>query len=269
MRKPVAAVALTAGLAVGSILVAAANPMGLATAQSQPTTPPTSTQPRANGSDHHHGPLQQALDELVKNGTLTQAQADAVMSKMKQFASEHKGHLRGFGPRMFGPMQDVAGIIGIPPEQLFQELRSGKSLADIASAHGVDPKKLVDAIVKAATSRIDKAVQAGRIDQATADAWKKNLVSEITQMVNGTLPPMRFSRPWGRDFAGPHGYPGFGGPGQGTAPKGTAPKSTAPTTPPHTTAPPHTTVPSTTVPTTTVPSTTSPTTTAPTSTTTH
>ena len=239
MHKAIAAVALTAGIAVGSIVVAAANPMGLSMAQSQPTTPPTS-QPGTNGPRDRHPALQEALDELVKNGTLTQAQADAVMAKMKELAPKYGHRMRGFG---FGEhISVVADAIGITPEQLVQELRGGKSIADVAKGHGVNPQKVIDAIVKQANERIDGAVKEGHLDKARATDLKKNLVDQITKMVNGTLPPMPLGGPRDRGPFGPHdhdGWAGPGGPGQGGPPSTMSPSTpkAAPTTPPSTLAP--------------------------------
>jgi polyhydroxyalkanoate synthesis regulator phasin len=252
MHKAIAAVALTAGIAVGSIVVAAANPMGLSMAQSQPTTPPT-TQPATNGQRDRHPALQEALDELVKNGTLTQAQADAVMAKMKELAPKYGHRMHGFG---FGDhISVVADAIGITPERLMQELRDGKSIAAVAKGHGVDPQKVINAIVKQANERIDGAVKDGHLDKARADDLKKNLVDQITKMVNGTLPPMPFGGPRDRGPFGPHdhdGWTGPGGPGQSTPPSTTSPstpstpKATPKATPPSTLAPTTTTPTSTT-----------------------
>ncbi|MCC7106169.1 MAG: hypothetical protein IT307_13580 [Chloroflexi bacterium] len=68
----------------------------------------------------------------------------------------------GAGPRggmFFGPVLDTAAkAIGISPDQLRQEL-PGKTLADVARSHNVDPSKVSDALTAAMNARIDEAKQ--------------------------------------------------------------------------------------------------------------
>ncbi len=45
-----------------------------------------------------------------------------------------------------GPLAAAASALGITPDQLKQEQQGGKTLADVAKAHGVDPKVVADAI---------------------------------------------------------------------------------------------------------------------------
>jgi len=66
------------------------------------------------------------------------------------------------GPRtgVAAPLVDLntaASAIGITPQQLRQEL-AGKSLADVARAHNVDPAKVEGALDAEANSRIGQAM---------------------------------------------------------------------------------------------------------------
>ena len=63
-----------------------------------------------------------------------------------------------------GEVDAAATAIGITPVQLAQELKGGKSIADVATAHNVAVDKVVTAMVTAANKRIDDAVTAGKID---------------------------------------------------------------------------------------------------------
>ena len=58
---------------------------------------------------------------------------------------------RGFG----GPELDAAAkAIGITTQELQTQLRSGKTIADVAKAKGVDRQKVVDAMVAAADDNV-------------------------------------------------------------------------------------------------------------------
>jgi hypothetical protein len=78
----------------------------------------------------------------------------------------------------------VAETIGIDRKTLRQEIRSGKTIAEIATAHGVEPQAVVDALVSAANQRIDKAVANGRITAERAAKIKERVPKRITRLVN-------------------------------------------------------------------------------------
>jgi polyhydroxyalkanoate synthesis regulator phasin len=62
-----------------------------------------------------HGPLKTVLGQLVKNGTITQAQASAVTSAFTQQIRAHWGNgpgMRGYGPGMMGGYGP--GMMGAP-----------------------------------------------------------------------------------------------------------------------------------------------------------
>jgi len=78
----------------------------------------------------------------------------------------------------------VTKAIGIDRPTLRQELRGGKTIADIANEHSVDPQTVVDALVAAATKRIDAAATAGRISSERAATIEQHLPDRITKLVN-------------------------------------------------------------------------------------
>ncbi len=70
------------------------------------------------------------------------------------------GAFRGQDGELRGPMaglDTVTSTLGITPQQLMQEL-PGKSLADVARAHNVDPSVLATALKAQADSRIDQMI---------------------------------------------------------------------------------------------------------------
>jgi polyhydroxyalkanoate synthesis regulator phasin len=188
MHKVLAGSLVVAGLAAGSLGVAALNPLGVATAtvgSATQTTDPSSTTAPPPGD--HQGPLGEVLDDLVSKGTITQAQADAVQNGVDAKHQEHgPGPRGGFGRG--GAVKEqftaVAQQLGMDPQDLLTELRSGKSLADVAKAKGVDPQTIIDSLVTAANAKIDDAVKNGKLDQAKADEMKQKLPDHIKDLVN-------------------------------------------------------------------------------------
>ena len=79
----------------------------------------------------------------------------------------------GFWGRSWAVFDAAAEALGLTPEQLFAELHSGKSLADIAETQGVDLKAVHEAMkaaqAEAMKQAIQQAVENGRLTQAQAD----------------------------------------------------------------------------------------------------
>jgi hypothetical protein len=167
-------------------------------------------------SGTHESVLQQALDTLVGKGTITQTQANAVTNQVHSLEQQHP---HGFGPgmRSFGAMgaglmgdfKDLTTLLKTDPKTLFQDIRSGKSIADIAKANGVNLTTVEQALIKDATDGLNQAVKNGWLTQAKATALESKLSSEIATMVNQKYDFGALGM--GRGFA----HPGFapGGPG--------------------------------------------------------
>jgi transposase-like protein len=126
------------------------------------------------------------LDQAVKDGDLTQAQADEIKKRRAEsgrvlgipHAGPHGGPPpfapRGRGMRFrggpgHGPITDLAKALGITERQLFRQLRSGKSVAEIAKAEGKDLADVKATLKAAEKKRLDAAVKAGRLTQKQAD----------------------------------------------------------------------------------------------------
>ena len=161
-------------------------------------TPPAAPDDHQGRRDH----LADALAPLVKDGTITQAQADKVIDAIDAAAPDR-------GPRG-GRLEVAATAIGISVENLLSELGPNKSLADVAKAHGVDVQKVIDALVADATTHIDQAVTDGKLTAAQAATVKSTLVDRITKRVNTAGMPDRGPGGMGRHGGrGPRG--GMGG----------------------------------------------------------
>ena len=201
-------------------------------------------------------------DELqaeVKAGQITQAQANALEQRLKNggpapllpltpglavprpfpgfpgapgrvpFGAGPLGHgFAGFG------LGGAASYLGLTNAQLFQQLQSGKSLAQIATSKG----KTVAGLEQAMTAPIKKALDAAVARKAITAAKEKQILSRfsasLSQRINQKgLPAPKALRGLFRAGPGhPYGPYGPGNPPQGPGfvpPPGAAPK--APTTP--------------------------------------
>ncbi len=104
------------------------------------------------------------LAEEVKAGRITQAQADERSADLPARLTEHVnrtggpgkgGHGKGGPGRKHGPgLAAAAKAIGISEADLLTELRAGKSIAQVAQAKGVDPAKVITAIVEEAKAKM-------------------------------------------------------------------------------------------------------------------
>jgi hypothetical protein len=170
----------------------------------------------------------------VKDGRLTQAQANAIEQRIGQGklpfpvgpGREHGGEFPG--GRMNGPLAAAATYLGLTPVQLFEDLGGGKSLAQIAKDKGKTTSGLEQAMVASVQTRLDKAVSAGRITKAQEQQLLTRFQNRLSRDVNRTGPPHRMLR---RGRLG--GPPPFGGPaGDPGGPPPGGPYSGAPGPPP-------------------------------------
>jgi len=162
---------------------------------------------------------EEQLAQAVADGRLTQAQADERKAGLRAEITEHVDRVGGLGRgHGFGGGRGGGGIdlsvaaeaLGLTAEELATELRSGKSLADVADAEGVEKATLIDKLVAAVEERLAQDVEAGRLTQAQADDIKADLRTRITEKVD---------RAGG--FGRGHGHHGRFGPGDGAPPDGT------------------------------------------------
>lgn len=146
--------------------------------------------------------ISEALQVLVDDGTLTEAQRDAVVETLKN-ARPDRGEFREplgqRGPRVAG---EIAEILGLEGNEIREALRNGSSIAELAEAQGIESADVVDAIVARAEERLDTAVENGRIDDTQAAEMLTRTAERAEDLVNGEI-----------EFGGRRGHHrGFGGP---------------------------------------------------------
>lgn len=93
-------------------------------------------------------------------------------------------HGRGIGKDIEG----LVSVLKLTAEELRTQLKSGKTLAEIATAQKVDVAVVVDAIVAPVKTHIAEKVSAGEITQAQADVKLAEVKTRVTEMVNSTRP---------------------------------------------------------------------------------
>lgn len=194
MRKAIALGSITAASILGGAAAGAVINQVSSAGAVDSTTTTTSPDGTSDGSaDAAHGAwIADALKPLVDDGTITQAQADAVTKALQDAHPDRgpgmfqggPGH--GFGPG--GRLDAAATAIGIDENALREELASAGSLAAVARAHDVDPQKVIDALVADLESHLAEEVQEGHITQAQADEIDADAADRMTQLVNGELP---------------------------------------------------------------------------------
>jgi hypothetical protein len=164
------------------------------------------------------------LNAAVKAGRLTQAQANQIEKRIQQGRG-----LPFFGPpglhdfRMHGAgalgakhagLSAAASYLGLTRQQLLSDLRSGRTLAHIATSRGKSVSGLESAMTSAIKADLDKAVSAKRITSSQEHQILTMLSAHINDLVNGSLPRL------GRHGLGPRGAFGPDGPPDGGGPPG-------------------------------------------------
>jgi hypothetical protein len=152
--------------------------------------------------------LSDRVDAAVAAGRISKAEGDALEQRINSddyplFLGPHRGfgHL-GF----FGGAAAAADYLGLTEAQLHSELEAGKTLAQVAQAHGKSAAGLIDALVADAKKHLDAAVAAGRLTQAQANEMLDGLRDRITNRVNSRAPDGF------RHFGPPDGFRHFGRP---------------------------------------------------------
>ena len=158
-----------------------------------------------------------AIDQLeaaVRDGRITQAQADEIKKRIEAGQFPPMGIAPGFDGRCGGGpwggppgvpgapdsavMAAAARYLGITQETLHNQLMQGTTLAELAKQHGKSAQRLYDAMAAAAKAELDQAVKDGRLTQAQEDAI-------IKQIQSGHFPAFghRFGGPGPFDDHGP------------------------------------------------------------------
>ena len=181
--------------------------------------------------------LQTRLDEVVAEGKISQEKADELMARAaerlpelmnKTFDFEGQGPGKGQGQgqgqapqgtRLVGRniLIRLSDEAGLTVKELVEELQAGKTPAEVATEHGVDPDAFVAELLAELQTRLDEAVAEGKISQEKADDLMAQAAERLPELMNKTF---EFEGPGPGNGQGPGG-PGNGqGQGHGQGPMG-------------------------------------------------
>jgi polyhydroxyalkanoate synthesis regulator phasin len=234
MKKLVASGVAALSIATGSLAVAVLNPLGAASAQTgstATTAPATGSTGATTAAPTRGGALKSVLDGLVADGTITQAQADAISAKLDAARAANPAPEKGMRGVGGANLDDIATALGITADDLRTQLEGGATLSSIA---GDKVAALTTLLTDKANARIDQALTDGKITAETAATMKAGVPAMVTAMLDGTAPHGGPGGPGGPGGRGVHGPGGRGdhGPLADGAPAGSdAAGSTTTTTP--------------------------------------
>ncbi|MBN1815523.1 MAG: hypothetical protein JXA14_27065 [Anaerolineae bacterium] len=145
----------------------------------------------------------QVLDEAVAEGALTQEQADAIKERQELgygpgmrgggFLGPRGGHPGGMGGWMGGYENSLMAVaadqLGMAVDELVAALQDGETtIADLASAQGLDPQVIADEYIAGRADLLAQAVADGRITQEQADLMLDHMAEEVVEHLSEPFP---------------------------------------------------------------------------------
>lgn len=194
-------------LLIGVVTLVAAGSAGAAYAATQSSSNPRQAFLNDVASRLHVSPSQLSaafkaalidrLNAAVKAGQLTQAQANRIERRLEQrggppllFGRGGRLHLHARAA-MLGPgtLGAAANYLGLREVQLLNDLRAGKSMAQVATAQGKSLAGLEQAIISSDKARLDRLVASGLITKAQEQRILNALSARVGRLVNRTRFP--------------------------------------------------------------------------------
>lgn len=146
------------------------------------------------------------INEAVKSGRLAQKQADEMLANLDTALDTaiNTGLPEGLRQRGEGRqnraerliaarevgilVKETADQTGVTQRDILQQLRDGKTLAEIAKAKNIEVQTIVTAAATTITEQINQQVKNGRLTQAQADEVLKDLTQSLTDVMNKQNP---------------------------------------------------------------------------------
>lgn len=146
------------------------------------------------------------LAELVEDGVITQAEADAILEGLEIDALALGACGRGPGAGLAA----AAEVLGMEVEELRAQLLEGETIATIA---GDRVDEVIEAMVADRAARIEDAYEDGRLTREEADERLAELEARVTELVTSPFEPKQYR----------HGH--RDGPAFGSGPQSSAPRT--------------------------------------------
>lgn len=126
------------------------------------------------------------LDTAVTTGRLTSAREQQVLARVQKVVGRLVNAKLAARPAAKARLLGVAAkYVGLKPKALVAELKE-KSLAEVAAAHGKTVAGLKAALLAPFQARLDKAVAAGRISAADAQARLARISGRLDALIAKT-----------------------------------------------------------------------------------
>ncbi len=90
----------------------------------------------------------------------------------------------GNGFRQEG-VNELADFLGISQSQLIEERKSGKTILEIAEAHGKTEEQLKNFLINETDSKLQGLLKEGKITQEQYQNMKTRVLERINEMING------------------------------------------------------------------------------------
>lgn len=201
LKKKAVAAGLVAGMTAGlgaGLLLEVSGTAGASSTAVESTTADATDDTADSRAERRAARLQEVLAPLVEAGTITQAQADAVIAALAEAAPEfegrhgrHGGHGDRRGAGMIGVVVDT---LGMTFEDLRTAVADGQTLAEIAAANGSSGEELIAALVERLEIRLADHVADGELTEAEAAERLADATAKITEFVNDTPSLDEFGR---------------------------------------------------------------------------
>jgi len=129
--------------------------------------------------------LNNVLDEMVADGTLTEPQETAILERITETRAEHRRPCTGIMLVRDGAIGDaVTDLLGMDRGEIREAWLDGQSLTDMAAAQGIDRQTLIDTIVDALGTKLDELVADERITPERRDEILTNAQPMIERAVD-------------------------------------------------------------------------------------
>ena len=138
-------------------------------------------------------PAKLKLDAAVAAGRLTAAREATLLTRLQTAVTRlvnatPKSHARTKHVRVpvAAILKPALAYLGLDMRALVTQLRSGKTLTDIAVAQNKTAVGLVDAIVASVKAKLDARVAAGKLSAADEATFLTTLQTNVTTLVTGS-----------------------------------------------------------------------------------
>lgn len=127
------------------------------------------------------------INAAVLHGRMGQEQADRLLADLEQtYTAAVNGEFQSRAQQAvvsLAVLRLAAEKTDLTVREITQEIRSGKSLAEVLTANNVDVDTFIGTVVEIAKTRLDQAITNGRLTQADADARLAEFEHRLTERI--------------------------------------------------------------------------------------